>query len=317
MIPAATLRPRCSPGNPLPASVLSLTRSAGDRQSGTMRLPYLVVLLLLAAPAAAQRPGSPSDDAPAGPKRPYAGPQYPGKPPPLGASFAEPPRPQPAMPDRMPPAGVRPASSGSGFVVAPGRVLTNHHVVADCGSMVARNAAGTRSPARVLATDRRRDLALLAVPAEIGPPLTFRESPPVRRGETVVTYGFPLSGLATSGPTLTTGDLSALAGLRDNATNFQITAPVNPGNSGGPLFDSRGNVIGVVVSKLNALRTAEMTGGDIPQNVNFAIKGAEALDFLRDNGTQPRTAASTGPDRRNTDIDEIANPSTVYLQCYR
>ena len=91
---------------------------------------------------------------------------------------------------------------------------------------------------------------------------------------------------------------------------------MNPGNSGGPLFDSQGNVIGVVVSKLNALRTAEMTGGDIPQNVNFAIKGTEALAFLRANGVQPRTVAATGPDRRNTEIDDIANPSTLYLQCY-
>ena len=276
----------------------------------------VLVPVVLVLPAVAQRS---SDE---GPKRAYAGPQYPGKPPPLGASLPEPARPQAVTPerggpDRLPPAGARAASSGSGFVVAPGRILTNHHVVADCSSMVARNAAGIRSAARVLATDRRRDLALLSVPVDIGPPLTFRESPAVRRGETVVTYGFPLSGLATSGPTLTTGDLSALAGLRDNATNFQITAPVNPGNSGGPLFDSRGNVIGVVVSKLNALRTAEMTGGDIPQNVNFAIKGNEALDFLRANDTQPRTAASTGPDRRNTEIDDIANPSTVYLQCYR
>lgn len=276
----------------------------------------VLVLCAVVSPANAQR--SPDDSA----KRAYAGPQYPGKPPPLGASFPEPGRVQPPTPDqltpdRMPPPGARAASSGSGFVVAPGRILTNHHVVAECGSLVARNAAGTRSPVRVLATDRRRDLALLAAPNDIGPPLTFRESPAVRRGEAVVTYGFPLSGLATSGPTLTTGDLSALAGLRDNAANFQITAPVNPGNSGGPLFDSRGNVIGVVVSKLNALRIAEMTGGDIPQNVNFAIKGNEALDFLRANDTQPRTAASTGPDRRNTEIDDIANPSTVYLQCYR
>ncbi len=279
--------------------------------------PTLLALLLLATPAAAQRP---QDDV-QGPKRAYAGPQYPGKPPPLGASAdpqpAQPPTSQPITPDRLPPAATRASSSGTGFVVAPGRILTNNHVVADCTTMVARNAAGTRSTARVLATDRRRDLALLAASSDIGPPLTFRDAPPVRRGESVITYGFPYSGVATSGPTLTTGDLSALAGLRDNPTNFQITAPVNPGNSGGPLFDSRGNVIGVIVSKLNALHMAEMTGGDIPQNVNFAIKGTEALDFLRTNATQPRTAPSTGPDRRNTEIDDIANPSTVFLQCYK
>ena len=183
--------------------------------------------------------------------------------------------------------------------------------------MVARNAAGARVAARVLNTDRRRDLALLAVPPDLGPQLTFRDSPAVRRGETVVTFGFPLSGVLSSGPTLTSGDISALAGLRDNPTNYQISAPVQPGNSGGPLLDSQGNVIGVVVSKLNAARIAEMTGGDIPQNVNFAVKGTEALAFLRENSIEPRTAPSTGPDKRNFEVGDIANPSTVYLQCYK
>ena len=142
----------------------------------------------------------------------------------------------------------------------------------------------------------------MTVPAAAGPALTFREAPPVQRGESVVTYGFPLTGLLSSGPTLTTGDVSALAGLRDNPLNLQISAPVQPGNSGGPLLDSQANVIGIVVSKLNAARIAEMTGGDIPQNVNFAVKGTEGLAFLRANGVQPKVAASTGPDKRNTEI---------------
>jgi hypothetical protein len=133
----------------------------------------------------------------------------------------------------------------------------------------------------------------------------------------VVTYGFPLSGLLSSGPTLTTGDVSALAGLRDNPMHFQISAPVQPGNSGGPLLDAQAHVIGVVVSKLNAARIAEMTGGDIPQNVNFAIKGTEALAFLTANGVQPRLESSTGAERRPAQIGEVANPATLFLQCYR
>jgi S1-C subfamily serine protease len=139
----------------------------------------------------------------------------------------------------------------------------------------------------------------------------------VQRGETVVTYGFPLSGLLSSGPTLTTGDVSALAGLRDNPLHFQISAPVQPGNSGGPLLDAQAHVIGVVVSKLNAARIARMTGGDIPQNVNFAIKGSEALAFLAANGVQPALEESAGPDRRAAEIGVVANPSTVFLRCFR
>ena len=279
-------------------------------------------------PALAQKPPPLPSNEDAGPrpdKRPYAGPQASGKPPPLGAPDRASPAPfadAPPRPDRSPdngrvPPSERAQSSGTGFIVAAGRVLTNNHVTGECGRVVARNAQGVRVAARVLAADTRRDLAILSVPNDIGPPLPFRDAPPIRRGETVVTYGFPLSGLLSSGPTLTTGDISALAGLRDNPVNFQISAPVQPGNSGGPLLDSQANVVGVVVSKLNAARIAEMTGGDIPQNVNFAVKGTEALTFLRANGVEPKTIASTGADKRNFEVGEIANASTVYLQCFR
>ncbi len=210
----------------------------------------------------------------------------------------------------------RPSSSGSGFVVAEGRALTNHHVIDGCRRVAVRTPDGRTLPARVLADDARRDLALLAVEGEAGPALRFRDGPPVRRGEAVVTYGFPLSGVLSSGPTLTTGDISALAGLRDNPLHFQISAPVQPGNSGGPLLDSQGHVVGVVVSKLNALRIAQMTGGDIPQNVNFAIKGAEAVAFLRGAGVAPALAASTGAEMRASAVGEVANASTLFIQCF-
>ncbi len=275
-----------------------------------------LVLCLLAAPAVAQKPpplGAPEQPRPR--SQTEAG--LPGKPPPLGAPDPNEPSRPPATRGGLPGSNERPSSSGTGFVVAEGRVLTNNHVINDCGRVVVRNAAGERAPARVQATDRRRDLALLTVAANVGPALPFRDQPPVRRGESVVTYGFPLSGLLSSGPTLTTGDISALAGLRDNPNNFQISAPVQPGNSGGPLLDSQANIIGVVVSKLNAARIAEMTGGDIPQNVNFAVKGTEALAFLRANGVQPRLVSSTGVDKRAFEVGEVANDSTVYIQCFR
>ena len=237
----------------------------------------------------------------------------PGKPPPLGVPWDG--VPIPRDPAETP--FDRAYGSGTGFVVGDKRLLTNRHVVAGCARIVARDAAGTQLPAKLLVADRERDLALLSTEKPAGPPLTFRDAPPVRRGESVITYGFPLSGLLSSGPTLTTGNINALAGLRDNPANFQISAAVQPGSSGGPLFDSRGHVIGVVVSKLNAARVAEMTGGDIPQNVNFAVKGAEALAFLRANNVQPAVEPSIGPEKRADEIDAVANPSTVYLQCFR
>jgi len=235
------------------------------------------------------------------------------KPPPLGAGD------MPAQPQaqRPMPSGARPSASGTGFVVANGRLLTNAHVVNGCNRVTARNAAGQVVTAQAGPVDTRRDLAILVVPANFGPPLSFRDSPPLRRGDTVVTYGFPLSGLLSSGPTLTTGDISALAGLRDNPLHFQISAPVQPGNSGGPLLDAHGNVVGVVTSKLNAARVAQMTGGDIPQNINFAVKGSEALAFLTEHGVPPWRAASTGTEKRAAEVGEVANPSTAFLSCYR
>jgi S1-C subfamily serine protease len=234
------------------------------------------------------------------------------KPPPLPAqgAAAQPGKPGP------PPAGAtgRVLSTGTGFVVASGRALTNHHVIEGCGGGVQiRTAGGRDAAARVVASDRARDLALLEVPTEVGPPLPFRrEGSNVRRGEGVVTYGFPLSGILSSGPTLTTGEVSALAGLGDDARQFQISAPVQPGNSGGPLLDMSGNVVGVIVSKLNAQRVAQRTG-DIPQNVNFAVKATEAVDFLRSNGVSPRfgdSATRTAPE-----VGDIAHPSTLFLRC--
>jgi S1-C subfamily serine protease len=260
-----------------------------------------------AVPAAAQKP-------------PPLG--APGKPPPLGeapgravgrATLGKPP-PLPADPES---GGGTLASSGSGFVAAPGRLLTNNHVVEGCLRLVARNAAGEDAAAPVLATDTRRDLAVLAVRDGFGPPLPFRDGPVVERGEGVVTYGFPLSELLSSGPTLTTGNVSALSGLRDNPREFEISAPVQPGNSGGPLLDMDGNVIGIVVAKLNAARVAEMTDGDIPQNVNFAVKGTEVLAFLRDQGISPRTVAGGALTRSAAEVGEVANLSTVFLRCYK
>ena len=277
-----------------------------DHDRGVRLLCILLCATLLAAAAAhaAKPPPLGADELPKSPAPS-------GKPPPLGDA------PVPPGPSR---GGGRPVSSGSGFAVAPARALTNNHVVAQCGRVVARNSEERTADARVLATDPRRDLALLAIPTGFAPPLTFRGNPPVARGETVVVYGFPLSGLLSTGPTLTTGNVNALSGFHDNPTDFQISAPVQPGNSGGPLLDGQAHVIGVVVAKLNAARVAELTGGDIPQNVNFAVKGTEALAFLHERGVDPAiagAASTSAADRSAAEIGRVADPSTLFLRCYR
>jgi S1-C subfamily serine protease len=252
---------------------------------------------------------------PAVPSAPTAGPGI--KPPPLppgGGPFGRPPD---GGGGGGGPGGRGAASSGTGFVVGAGRVLTNHHVAQGCAEVRVRTPDGRNLAATLAVSDPERDLALLTVAGgDPGPPLRFRSGPELRRGEGVVTYGFPLAGLLSSGPTLTTGEVSALAGLRDNPRQIQISAPVQPGNSGGPLLDGGGNVVGVVVSKLNAQRVARTTG-DIPQNVNFAVKGTEAVDFLRRNGVQPRMAHTAGSPRGAAEVGEVAHPSTMFLRCAR
>ena len=91
---------------------------------------------------------------------------------------------------------------------------------------------------------------------------------------------------------------------------------MQPGNSGGPLLDRQGNVLGVVVSKLNAAGIAARTG-DIPQNVNFAVKGSEAVEFLRRAGVPPLMAQSTGPERSAAEVGEQVHRSTVFIRCER
>ena len=112
---------------------------------------------------------------------------------------------------------------------------------------------------------------------------------------------------------MTSGNVSSLVDLGDDAKRLQITAPVQPGNSGGPLLDNAGNVIGVVVSKLDAVRAAKLTG-DIPQNVNFAIKGALVRSFLDVHGVAYRrrpSNAKLAPER----LAEMARGFTAAVHC--
>jgi S1-C subfamily serine protease len=262
-----------------------------------------------AAPAQSPRAGLPTE-------KPQPLPRQGAATPPGPSAQAELPRdkPPPLAPGER--AARRAVSSGTGFVVAARRIMTNHHVIDGCVEVAARLPDGRELPARVLASDATRDLALLSTEAEAGPILPFRGAANIRRGEGVVTYGFPLAGLLSSGPTLTTGEVSALAGLADNPRHIQISAPVQPGNSGGPLLDMRGQVIGVVVSKLNAGQVARQTG-DIPQNVNFAVKHTEALDFLREQNVTVTPGAADQAARAADAVGEVAHPSTLFLRCLK
>jgi hypothetical protein len=169
-------------------------------------------------------------------------------------------------------------SSGSGFIItSTGHVLTNYHVVSGCSRIAVRNGDKTEN-AVLLASDPENDLALLRIGATAFL-VPLAQNSRLKLGQQVVVAGFPLQGLLATGLHVTTGTVSALAGPKDDSRYVQITAPVQPGNSGGPVFDLAGNVVGVITSKLDWLETAKRTG-DLPENVGFALKSSAVVTFL-------------------------------------
>jgi S1-C subfamily serine protease len=169
------------------------------------------------------------------------------------------------------------SSSGTGIIISTDRIVTAEHVIRSCGSLdVVYN--GKKLGAKTIASDQKNDLALLAVSN-----LTQTANIYLRRsalnGETVLASGYPLSGLLSSDIIVTTGIVNSQAGILNDRSKIQISAQVSAGNSGGGLLDKSGNLVGIVVSKLDALSVAMLTG-DVPQNVNFAVKPEVVGQFL-------------------------------------
>ena len=200
-------------------------------------------------------------------------------------------------------------STGSGFYVSPnGHVLTNHHVIYGCSSILAGGL-----PARVMADNPEDDLALLQVSTRRSPPVFAKFSPrPARLNADVTALGFPLHGLL-GGLNVTRGVVSGLSGIGGNRSVVQISAEVQPGNSGGPLLDMQGAVVGVVVAKLDALVVAKLSG-DVPQNVNFAVRGELAKTFLSRNMVDFDIQMSSNL-IQSSDLAETASTYTVLIEC--
>lgn len=175
-------------------------------------------------------------------------------------------------------------SQGTGFVIGAGWLLTCAHVMGEQKEATI-TLAGKRLVADVVKSDAKADLALLKLREPLpegAQPLAFRAAArPAVMGEEVSTIGYPLSRLLGNTARMTRGLLSATAGLRDDDQQVQVSAEIQPGNSGGPLLDRDGNVIGVVNKTINPSAVARATGGALPQNINFAIKAVPVLDFVK------------------------------------
>jgi TPR repeat protein len=204
-----------------------------------------------------------------------------------------------------PPSAVNSATaSGTGFFVTQdGYLVTAAHVVDGATKIVVKTkylALG----AAVVKMDKINDLAVLRITGAYPPgamtnhymlrnnysklaavspkfrPLTVANSSDAKLGDSVSTLGFPNLEFQGFTPKFTRGEINSLAGFQDDAHHFQISAQIQPGNSGGPLLDSSGAVIGVVQSTLAGTRQL-LTTGTAPQNVNYALKSAYLLEFLK------------------------------------
>jgi S1-C subfamily serine protease len=161
---------------------------------------------------------------------------------------------------------------GTGWPVAGGFVVTNYHVVKGHEEILLLCKDGQEIPAAIAAYDSANDLVLLKAtePRKLPPALPLATRP-ARVGEKVFTIGYPHPDLMGAEPKLTDGIINSLTGVGNDPRTYQISIPVQAGNSGGPLLNMNGEVVGIVTAKLSASEVFKWTG-DLPQNVNYAIK---------------------------------------------
>ena len=204
------------------------------------------------------------------------------------------------------------AASGSGFAVsADGHLATNYHVIEGCEQVVLHDK-GRHYPLTVVTFDPKNDLALLK--ADFSPAAVFALSN--KRPELlqdIYVAGYPFGYELSSSVKVTKGIISSLTGIGNDYSNIQIDAALQSGNSGGPILDDYGNLVGVAVAKLNVEYLLEHFG-DIPENTNFGVK-ANVLSGLLDSNGIPRLPANDQPINKSELAQQISN-GTYYLSCW-
>tara|TARA_Y100001970_G_C14160775_1_gene818406 strand:+ start:42 stop:1616 length:1575 start_codon:yes stop_codon:yes gene_type:complete len=172
------------------------------------------------------------------------------------------------------------SSSGSGFLLSKdGYVVTNYHVISGKDTLLVNfPSLNISNKASVIVKDKKNDIAILKLIDfnyndffNIDIPYILGETKNVSPGQEIFTIGFPLGDVMGKTPRFSEGTINSLYGLDDDAAQFQISVPLQPGNSGGALFNKNGELIGIVVSGLDAKMFSDYLG-IVPQNVNFAIK---------------------------------------------
>ena len=214
---------------------------------------------------------------------------------------------------RSGPEGMRLAKVGTAFYINEiGGMLTNHHVVLDCNAVMVHPRNGTAVSVQVLAVDAQHDLALLQSSAGASDYATFRSERAVVASATVATVGYPEQGLPTVEPVVTSG---TLVKGDDGFGHIVMNASVRRGNSGGPIFDSSGLVIGVVNAELDQPRFYARTGRQAADTgVGIALSTVAA--FLQRANARYHVG-DTGEALDSSGILRIASSFVVRAECWQ
>lgn len=205
--------------------------------------------------------------------------------------------------------------TGTIFVVGKtGHAVTNQHVTGGCTELRIQGQDGV---AKLVTEDIVNDLSLVQISGAVKDTAAITAEPSkLRQGEDIVVFGFPLNALLSSGGNMTPGVVSAMTGLGNNTNQIQITAPIQPGSSGSPVLNKKGEVVGVVSMKLSDSKMAKATGS-IGQNVNFAVSGQTLKTFLATHKVEYRTGGLLSFDKNTADLADEARKWTLVVECWR
>lgn len=203
--------------------------------------------------------------------------------------------------------------SGSGFYINnKGYALTNNHVVDICKQSVAV-VDGKETLFRVISTDKINDVAVLKTDYKSKNYIKINEDG-AKLGENVIAVGYPLAGRLSDSVKITRGIVSSLSGLDNNIGQIQIDAALQPGNSGGPVLNENGELVGIASAGLNKLLMAK-EAKYIPENVNFAVASPIVVNILKSKKVKYATPSMFSGSFSNTELAELGDNSTIQLFC--
>lgn len=198
------------------------------------------------------------------------------------------------------------SSSGTGFAVSSkGHIVTSYHVIKEAKTIKVYLTEEAFVSATVLHRDPMNDLAVLKIEKSTPNFLQLAPMRSVKMGDRVFTVGFPVRSVLGREAKYTEGVVSSLSGPKGASSFLQITVPVQPGNSGGPLVNEAGKVVGVITSSAAILPFIQETG-TLPQNVNWAVKA----DYLRPLIELPKI----GESQARRDLITYIKEATFYVE---